>query len=170
MNADRWIDYLHLEAHPEGGYFRRIYTAAWRIPADVLPDRGASRPVATAIYYLLKGRQHSRLHRLKSDELWHFYFGSALVIHVFEPDGRYVAWRLGAELDTNQHLCVTAHAGCWFGATVVDPDSFSLVGCTVAPGFDFADFELADRVVLLNHYPQQAEIIEQLTADNSTES
>jgi len=167
MNADGWIDHLRLAAHPEGGYFRRIYTAGWFIPADVLPDRGQSRPVATAIYYLLKGRQHSRLHRLKSDELWHFYLGSSLVIHVFDPDGGYRPWRLGAEPGDDQHLCVTVHAGCWFGATVADPDGFSLVGCTVAPGFDFADFELADRTALLNGYPRHTKLIEQLTADNT---
>jgi predicted cupin superfamily sugar epimerase len=166
MNADSWIHHLHLEPHPEGGYFRRIYTATWCIPADVLPDRGEARPVATAIYYLLKGQQQARLHRLKSDELWHFYLGSSLVVHVFEPDGNYVAWRLGAELNADQHLCIAVRAGCWFGATVVDPDGFSLVGCTVAPGFDFADFELADREALLGRYPQYAALIERLTADH----
>lgn len=76
MNADRWIDHLRLATYPEGSYFRRIYTAGWRIPADVLLDRGESRPAVTTSYYLLKGQQHSRLHCLKSDELWHFYLRS----------------------------------------------------------------------------------------------
>ncbi|HCK80133.1 MAG TPA: cupin domain-containing protein [Candidatus Competibacter sp.] len=164
MNADDWIAHLRLEPHPEGGYFRRIYTAAWHIPADVLPDHDGARPVVTAIYYLLKGEQHSRLHRLKSDELWHFYLGSPLTVHMLDRGNQYVAWRLGSNPSAGQHLCQVTHAGCWFGATVDDPNGFSLVGCTVAPGFDFADFELADRQMLLQQYPQQAQLIERLTS------
>ena len=76
MTADDWIAHLQLMPHPEGGYFRRTYTAEWSIPAEVLPNRGGARPVATAIDYLLKGSQRSRLHRLKSDELWHFHADS----------------------------------------------------------------------------------------------
>lgn len=159
MTANDWIARLQLEPHPEGGYFRRSYTAESTL---TLSDRAGPRPVATAIYYLLKGGQRSRLHRLKSDELWHFYAGSPLTVHVFDGSGRYAAWRLGADPTLGQRFQLAVQAGCWFGATVDDPVGFGLVGCTVAPGFDFADFELADRVALARRYPQHAELIERL--------
>ncbi|MEI2772808.1 MAG: cupin domain-containing protein [Candidatus Competibacter sp.] len=160
MTAEEWIAYLQLEPHPEGGYFRRSYTAELTL---ALPDRAGPRPVATAIYYLLKSGQRSRLHRLKSDELWHFYTGSPLTVHVLDSEGRYVARRLGADPTADQRFQLAIHAGCWFGATVDDPAGFSLVGCTVAPGFDFADFELANRSALVRQYPHHIGIIEQFT-------
>ncbi|MGB5065370.1 MAG: cupin domain-containing protein [Candidatus Competibacter sp.] len=160
MTADDWIAHLQLAPHPEGGYFRRSYTAGLTLD---LPDRNGPRPVATAIFYLLKGGQQSRLHRLKSDELWHFHLGSALTLHRLDPRGGYTAIQLGADPAAGQHLQIAIPAGCWFGATVDDPAGFSLLGCTVAPGFDFADFELADRVTLIHQYPQQAALIERLT-------
>lgn len=160
MTADDWIAHLRLAPHPEGGYFRRGYTAELTLD---LPDRNGPRPVATAIFYLLKGGRHSRLHRLKSDELWHFHTGSALTVHVLDPQGGYDAFRLGADPIAGQRLQIVVRAGCWFGATVDDPAGFGLVGCTVAPGFDFADFELADRAALLRQYPQHVALIERLT-------
>jgi predicted cupin superfamily sugar epimerase len=160
MTADDWIACLQLEPHPEGGYFRRSYTAELTL---VLPDRAGQRPVATAIYYLLKGGQRSRLHRLKSDELWHFYTGSPLTVHVLDGEGQCAARLLGNDPTLGQQFQLSTSAGCWFGATVDDPTGFSLVGCTVAPGFDFADFKLADRAALIRQYPQHAELIERLT-------
>ena len=160
MTADDWIACLQLEPHPEGGYFRRSYTAELTL---VLPDRAGPRPVATAIYYLLKGGQRSRLHRLKSDELWHFYTGSPLTVHVLDGEGQCAARLLGNDPTLGQQFQLSTSAGCWFGATVDDPAGFSLVGCTVAPGFDFADFELADRVTLTRQYPHYAALIERLT-------
>ncbi|MDG4553708.1 MAG: cupin domain-containing protein [Candidatus Competibacter sp.] len=112
---------------------------------------------------MLKGGQHSRLHRLKSDELWHFYSGSALTVHVLDLQGEYGAFRLGSDPAAGQRWQGVVRAGCWFGATVDGPAGFSLLGCTVAPGFDFADFELADRATLLCQYPQHAALIERLT-------
>ncbi len=160
MTADDWIAHLQLGLHPEGGYFRRTYTAELTLD---LPDRSGPRPVATAIYYLLKGDQYSRLHRLKSDELWHFHLGSALTLHLLGSREGYIAAKLGADPAAGEHLQIAIPAGCWFGATVDDPAGFSLLGCTVAPGFDFADFELADRATLIHRYPQQAALIERLT-------
>ncbi len=160
MTADDWIAHLRLVPHPEGGYFRRGYTAELTLD---FPDRSGSRPVATAIFYLLKGDQHSRLHRLKSDELWHFHLGSALTLHCLDRREGYVATKLGADPAASQHLQIAVRAGCWFGATVDDPAGFSLLGCTVAPGFDFADFELANRATLIHQYPQHAALIERLT-------
>lgn len=160
FNAEDWIAHLQLAPHPEGGYFRRSYTAEL---TATWPERDGPRPVATAIYYLLKGGQRSRLHRLQSDELWCFHTGSALTVHILDDWGDYAAWRLGSNPAAEQRLQLTIRAGCWFGATVDDPAGFSLVSCTVAPGFDFADFELADRAALTNQYPQHAELIERLT-------
>lgn len=163
MTAADWIAHLQLDVHPEGGYFRRSYTAeGWLI----LPDRAGPRPVATAIYYLLKSGQRSRLHRLQSDELWHFYTGAPLTLHVLDPQGSHAAkHHLGPDLAAGQQFQRVIRAGCWFGATVdaADPAAFSLIGCTVAPGFDFADFELADRVTLTRQYPHHAALIERLT-------
>lgn len=160
MTADDWIAHLQLAPHPESGYFRRNYTAALVLD---LPDRNGPRPAATAIFYLLKGDQRSRLHRLKSDELWHFYTGSPLTVHRLDLHEGYVAAKLGCDPVAGQRFQIAVRAGCWFGATVDDPAGFSLLGCTVAPGFDFADFELADRATLLCQYPQHAKLIERLT-------
>ena len=160
MTADDWIAHLHLAPHPEGGYFRRSYTAELIL---TLLDHDGPRPVATAIYYLLKGGQRSRLHRLKADELWHFYAGSPLTVHLLDREGEYTVQRLGPNPDAGQHFQFAIGAGCWFGATVDDSAGFSLIGCTVAPGFDFADFELAERMTLINQYPQYAMLIESLT-------
>ena len=159
LTAEDWIAHLQLTPHPEGGYFRRNYTAEYQLD---LPDRNGLRPVATAIYFLLKSDQHSRLHRLQSDELWHFYSGSALTVHVLDPHGAYAAIRLGSDPMLGQCWQGVVRAGCWFGATVDTSMSFSLVGCTVAPGFDFADFELAERDALLRQYPQHAALIARL--------
>ena len=158
MTAEDWIARLQLEPHPEGGYFRRSYTAGLTL---LLPDRAGPRPAATAIYYLLKSGQRSRLHRLKSDELWHFYTGSPLTVHVLDGEGQYAARSLGSDPTLGQQFQLSISAGCWFGATVDDPAGFSLVGCTVAPGFDFADFELANRSALVRQYPRYIGIIEQ---------
>ena len=160
MTADGWIAHLQLAPHPEGGYFRPNYTAELTL---ALPDRNGPRPVATAIYYLLKSGQRSRLHRLKSDELWHFYAGSPLIVHVLDHQGEYVPLRLGPDPAVGQHFQLAIRAGCWFGAAVAGPAGFSLIGCTVAPGFDFADFELADRATLTRQHPQHAALIERFT-------
>ncbi|MCC8998552.1 MAG: cupin domain-containing protein [Candidatus Contendobacter sp.] len=160
MTADDWIAHLRLIPHPEGGYFRRSYTAELIL---TLLDRDGPRPVATAIYYLLKNGQRSRLHRLKADELWHFYAGSPLTVHILDHRGEYAVQRLGPDPGANQHFQFVIRAGCWFGAAVDDPASFSLIGCTVAPGFDFTDFELADRATLIGQYPQHVMLIESLT-------
>jgi len=158
-SAREWIRHLNLAPHPEGGFYRETYRSADRIPAAALPERyRGDRSCGTAIYFLLEGTQVSRLHRIHSDELWHFYAGSGLQLHRIERDGGYVALRLGP--GAPQALLP---AGCWFGATVDDPRAYALVGCTVAPGFDFADFELGDRDALLSRYPDQAALIRLLS-------
>ncbi len=163
--ADEWIARLRLERHPEGGWFRETYRSPESIATAALPSRFAiAHPVSTAIYFLLRGSEFSALHRLKADETWHFYDGSPLTLHVIAPDGTLSRLTLGR----SNAVCFQAvvPAGHWFGATVDDasPESFALVGCTVAPGFIFDDFELADRAELVAQYPQHRVLIERLTS------
>ena len=158
-DACYWIEKLELARHPEGGYFRETYRSDEVVSAAGLPARfGAPRAFSTAIYFLLPGNECSAFHRIKSDELWHFYAGSGLTIHIIEPNGTYTHLGLDGE-----HFQALVRADWWFGATVDDPQSFSLVGCTVAPGFDFADFELAGRDAIIELFPQHRAIIERLT-------
>lgn len=160
--ADYWIEKLGLAEHPEGGCYRETYRAPGRIPGQT-ETHPAGRSFSTAIYYLLRSGEVSRFHRLRSDEVFHFYRGSALVNHVIDPTGRYSSVTVGADPDRGEVLQTVVPAGCWFGSTVGTPDSFALVGCTVAPGFDFGDFDLGDRKRLARSYPEHRAIIERLT-------
>jgi len=163
-NADYFIEKLCLKEHPEGGYFRETYCSDIVIKKDVLPDRyTGDRPLLTAIYFLLKGNDFSSFHRLKSDELWHFYFGSSMTIRIIKPDGKPYKIKLGMDVENNEVCQAKIPAGCWFGAVVDDTESFSLVGCTVSPGFDFDDFELGERDSLVKKYPAHENIIKALT-------
>jgi uncharacterized protein len=162
--AADWIATLGLAPHPEGGFYRETYRAAETIAADHLPARfGGARACSTAIYFLLGGDQVSALHRIRSDEVWHFYAGSPLTLTLIHPDGRLEAARLGPAPERGEHFQVLVPAGCWYGAEVEDPAGYALVGGTVAPGFDFADFELADRAALLARFPEHRDVIVRLT-------
>lgn len=160
MDAQTWIDRLGLEPHPEGGYFRETYRSARPVAADGLDG---PRPAMTAIYFLLTADNCSNLHRLTSAEGWHFHDGDPVTIHVIDPDGSYRTHRVGLDLGAGQEPTAVVPAGCWFGATVDEPGRYALVSCTVAPGFDFDDFELAERHSLTRQYPQHKALIERLT-------
>ena len=163
-SAQYWIDRLNLIAHPEGGYYRETYRSQLSIAREALPPQfTGSRLVSTAIYFLLDGKNFSSFHRLRSDELWHFYSGSPITVHVIEPDGGYSEIQLGDDPDAGAVLQAVVKAGRWFASRVRDPRSFALAGCTVAPGFDFADFELGKRAELVRLYPQHRNLIESLT-------
>jgi predicted cupin superfamily sugar epimerase len=162
--AKYWIEKLQLEEHPEGGYFRQTYRSEVSIAQEALPAGFAgARAASTAIYFLLEGENFSAFHRLRSDEVWHFYAGDPLVVHVIEPEGNYSSILLGCDLEAGQVLQGVVRAGCWFASHVADWNSFSVVGCTVAPGFDFDDFELGKRAELVATYPQHRELIQRLT-------
>jgi len=164
--AAYWIEKLGLAAHPEGGYYRQTYRADLILAKESLPDGFTGmRAVSTAIYFLLQGEEFSAFHRLRSDEVWHFYVGSALVVHVIEEDGRYSEILLGSDPEAGEVLQAVVKAGCWFGSRVRDGRGFALVGCTVAPGFDFEDFEMAKREELVREYPQHWGVIEELTRE-----
>jgi predicted cupin superfamily sugar epimerase len=164
LDATYWIRKLALTEHPEGGHYRETYRSERTVPAaDAARGYPAGRSFSTAIYYLLRYGEVSRLHRLRSDEVFHHYEGSAFVLHVFDRDGSYRVIRVGDDPERGEAHQAVVRAGSWFGATVERPGSFSLVGCTVAPGFEFTDFELADRTRLLESYPEHRPIIERLT-------
>lgn len=165
-DARYWIENLGLEAHPEGGYFRQTYKAELVVPKAALPAGfAAARAASTAIYFLLEGKNFSAFHRLRSDEVWHFYAGDPLVVHVIEPEGRYFSILLGHDPEAGQVLQAVVPAGCWFASHVEDWQSFAVVGCTVAPGFDFGDFEMGKRQELVRIYPQHQALIERLTRE-----
>jgi predicted cupin superfamily sugar epimerase len=111
----------------------------------------------------------SALHRIKSDEIWYYHAGTTLTVHLISPQGEYRALRIGSEPAAGESYQAVVPAGYWFGATVTGVGDFSLVGCSVAPGFDFADFEMGNRSELLKQFPEQAGIILQLTKDNPEE-
>lgn len=147
--AQEWIRKLGLERHPEGGWFRRVYTSAM-LNAD-------GRPVLSSICYLLEGTDFSALHRLASDEQWHFYAGDPLTLHLIAADGTLSETTLSAACPFQ----VTVPAGCLFGATV--EGDYALVGCSVAPGFEAAGFEMPPRAELVDRFPQHRALIESLT-------
>ncbi len=167
LPAEELIAHLGLIKHPEGGWFRESYRSEETIQRGALPDRFAGdRPAGTAIYFLLQSGDVSALHRIKSDEIWHFYSGEPLVVHVITPLGDYYPLNLGSNIPAGQSFQCTVPAGCWFGAEVAGT-GFSFVGCTVAPGFDFADFEMGNRGDLLKEFPQHKEIVQRLTRSST---
>lgn len=164
--ARSWIDTLGLQPHPEGGYFAETYRAAEPIAAAHLPPRfGAPRAHSTAIYFLLEAGQFSAFHRIKSDEVWHFYDGGPLDIFDLHADGCLEVIRLGRDPAQGQRPQAVVPAGHWFASRPAAGSDFALVGCTVAPGFDFADFEMARAEGLIADYPAHADLLRNLCRD-----
>jgi predicted cupin superfamily sugar epimerase len=163
-NAAYWKEQLRLEQHVEGGAYRRTYASPLTAPQNVLPAvfKG-TRDLSSAIFFLLEQGDFSALHRLHSDEMWHFYSGCTLTICEISKDGRLIVHKLGNDPDKGETFQVLIPSGSWFGSKVEEPEGFALVGCTVTPGFDFEDFELAERGDLIRKYPQYADIITSLT-------
>jgi hypothetical protein len=163
-DANYWIEKLGLLPHPEGGYWAQTYRSNERIAGGCLPDRfDGTRIFSSGIYYLLKGSQVSALHRVKSDELWHYYAGSPLTLYAIDEAGTLTETKLGSDFERGESFQVLMKADCWFGAKIDEPASYALVGCTVAPGFENEDFEMGDRSALLGQFPQHRSIIERLT-------
>jgi len=155
---------FELLPHPEGGFFRETYRSAGTIPHQALnPAFTGDRNYSTAIYFLLTSGNFSAFHRIRQDEVWHFYGGSPLYVHVIDPAGNYTRHEVGMDIARGAVPQLVVPAGCWFASSVTEKDAYSFVGCTVAPGFDFADFELAERKALTREFPQHAEVIARLT-------
>jgi uncharacterized protein len=152
-----WIERLGLEPHPEGGWFRETHRSTQLVESP----RQGERSAFTSILFLLEPPQVSKLHRIDSEELWNWHAGSCLRIHVLSGGGEKEIRRLGPERDSVFQTVVPANH--WFGAEVEDEEGWCLVGCAVAPGFDFAHFQMGDRRRLLGEYPLHAETILRLT-------
>ena len=157
-NANYYIEQLNLASHPEGGYFKETYRSA-----DTTTTRAGQRSISTAIYFLLESGNFSAFHRIKSDEAWHFYDGDPLSVYIIDQSGILEEVRLGLDISAGQKPQAVVPANCWFASGVSAGGKFSLVGCTVAPGFDFQDFEMAERNKLIKEYPQHRSIITSLT-------
>jgi uncharacterized protein len=162
-NAQEIIKLLQLQPHPkEGGYFRETYRSADSF--SDLPSRyGGKRSASTAIYYLLTPETFSTVHRLASDEVFHFYLGSPVEMLQLFPDGQGRIVTLGSDLKAGQSPQIMVPAGVWQGSRLAARGSFALMGTTVAPGFDFADYESGEREKLIEQYPQFAKMIRELT-------
>ena len=163
-DASYWLERLELTRHVEGGAFREVYRSELTLPRKSLPlffqgDRNA----ATHIYFLLAAGQFSAFHRIAGDELWHFYFGDPLLVYEIGHNGRLTIHRLGNDPEKGDSFQTVIKAGSWFASAPAPDSEYALVGCTVAPGFDFADFELADKETLAGQYPEHAELIRRLT-------
>jgi predicted cupin superfamily sugar epimerase len=156
-----WINKFSLLRHPEGGWFREVYRSDELISRQCLPERySGDRNHSTSIYFLITREEFSAFHKLRSDEIWHFYYGSPLIIHTISDSGDYRKFTLGVD-----EFQITIRRALWFAAEVADKDSFSLTGCTVSPGFHFDDFILACREELISNFPQHKELIKRLTRD-----
>ena len=158
-DANYWIEKLELQAHPEGGYFKETY----RSDENVVNKNGKKRSAATGIYFLITSDNFSAFHKIESDEMWHFHGGSPLSVYVILPDGDLEILQIGNDLDKGEKPQAVVPAGCWFASKVEVPNSYSFVGCTVSPGFDFQDFVLANRAELTAEYPTHKQVIEDLT-------
>lgn len=163
--ASYWIEKYNLMPHPEGGHFAETYRASESIPHHALPGRfGGNRAFSTGIYFLLESHNFSAFHRIQADEMWHFYAGDALEVFVIdEKTGELSIIRLGNNPDKGETFQAVVPAGAWFASRPASGSTYALVGCTVAPGFDFADFEMGGRDALSQLYPQHAGLITELT-------
>ncbi len=158
MMSEQIIKNLKLLPHPEGGYYKEMYRAEQKINLD----NGKSRNVSTAIFYLLENEDKSRFHRIASDELWFFHQGNPLEILSIQ-NGNLIKTVLGNNFEDGEVLQAVIPAHTWFASRVKNSKGYALVSCTVAPGFDFADFELADRDKLINEFPDLIKYINALT-------
>jgi predicted cupin superfamily sugar epimerase len=164
-SADRLKDLLRLAPHlREGGWFRQTYVSAERIPQDVLPGRySGERAAGTAIYYLLTPDTFSEMHRLASDEVFHFYVGDPIEMLQLKPGGQGEIARMGSDIEGGMTPQLLVPQGVWQGSRLIAGGEVALLGCTVSPGFDYADYEQGTREQLTAEYPAFAEMIRELT-------
>lgn len=164
MTADEIKQLLRLSPHPEGGHFIQTYKAADHIPGQCLPPRyHAPRSAGTAVYYLLEPWTFSEMHRLKSDEIFHFYLGDPVEMLQLRPDGTAKTFIIGTELAKGMVPQLVVPQGVWQGSRLLAGGRFALLGCTVSPGFEFADYESGYREHLTRAFPSHRELIEALT-------
>jgi predicted cupin superfamily sugar epimerase len=166
LTASDFIERFNMMKHPEGGYFLETYRANKRVSCKQLDSNfnnlEGSRDYSTAIYFLLDSGDVSHLHRIKSDEVWHFYAGGPLKIFEVSEEGELKETILGPNFLNGEKFQYVVPANTWFGAVPLEGTSFSFVGCTVAPGFDFLDFELAKKESFFEQYPKIKEKVRPL--------
>ena len=172
VKTDQIIALLHLKPHPEeGGYFVETYRSSEIIPGKALPSRyDGVRSFGTAIYYLLTPETCSAMHRLRSDEIFHFYLGDPVEMLQLLPDGSGKVTTMGFDILHGMQLQVVVPRGVWQGARLLEEGRFALLGTTVSPGFEFADYESGRRDELVRSYPRFRDLIVALTKDNNHES
>lgn len=163
MTAEDLVKKYEMLAHPEGGWYKENYRSEEIIDKQALPERFTEgRSFSTAIYFLMEKGNFSGFHRIKSDECWHFYAGQTLLVYVINKTGNLEIIKLGNNIELGECFQYVVPANCWFASRPADESEFSFVGCTVAPGFDFDDFELAFADNLSLQYPQHKSIIDSL--------
>lgn len=163
-SATYWVQKLQLTTHVEGGSFKEVYRSSLLLNHPLLPaEFSGDRNIFTSIYFLLEEDQFSAFHRIASDELWHFYFGDSLIIYEIEQNGTLNEHLLGNNPENNESFQCVIKAGNWFASRPASGSEYSLAGCTVSPGFDFDDFELAERKELSEAFPQHALLIHSLS-------
>jgi len=164
QKAEYYIEKLGLLPHPEGGFYKETYRSGGSINSDCLPQEYKSaRNFCTLIYFLLVGNNISAFHRIKSDEIWHFYDGSAVKIIQINEKGELKEILLGKDLLKGETFQAVIPKNSWFGAELADKNSYGLIGCTVSPGFEFEDFEIGKRNGLIIQFPEYRAVIEKLT-------
>jgi len=150
-----WINHLNLQPHPEGGFYKEIFRSGIAVSRDSL-----QKQACTSIYYLLEGKDYSGFHRLASDEIWYFHKGAPLHIHAINGDSTYILHEL-SDNDTGA-LSVVIEAGLWFAAEIPSGEGFTLVSCAVAPGFEFAEFEMGEHDAMIKLYPHHSDLLGRL--------
>ena len=165
MNLSDLIQKLDLKPHPEGGYYRETYRSSGSIPAEVFGGSGiGERNYATGIYFLLTQGNFSAFHRVRQDEMWHFYLGAPIELYEITARGELKHTLIGNNLSEEERPQYLVPGGHWFASRVLPgAGDYALAGCTVSPGFDFADFEMAERQELLRQYPDFHEVIIEFT-------
>ena len=164
MTATEIINHFNLTKHPEGGYYKETYRSSEVIRNESLSDVFiGERNYSTCIYFLLTSEKFSAFHKINQDEIWHFYKGTTLKLHMISPKGDYSFVLIGNDLLKNEKPQFVVPAQYWFAAEVIKENSFAFTGCTVAPGFDFNDFVLPKKEELIALFPKHSTIIKQLT-------
>lgn len=163
LTAQQLIDHYALMPHPEGGWYKEMYKSLEFFKSSALPKRySGKRSFCTFIYFLIAQGEMSGFHRIQSDEIWHFYAGGPLQVFVIKDDGTLVITELGNDISAGQTFHYVVPNGLWFASRPAPGVEFSFVGCTVAPGFEFDDFEMAQADKLVAQFPQHEAIIRQL--------
>ena len=169
MTAQDIIRLLKLEKHPkEGGYFRETYRSPQSIPREHLPSAySGPRDFSTAIYYLITPDSFSAMHRLPGEEIFHHYLGDGVEMLLLHPDGNSEIVTIGNDLLRGQSPQVIVPANTWQGSRLIDGGRFALLGCTMSPGFDYADYQHGSRDELIRQYPSQSQRIAALTTESA---